>query len=65
MSWQDMGLATQIGFLSGSPLPLAGAAEHIYASVVKEFPELASRDFSSVYKYLERAAEDGKKISVG
>jgi 3-hydroxyisobutyrate dehydrogenase len=59
-----MGLATQIGSLTGSPLPLAGAAEHIYGNVVQECPDLARKDFSSVYKYLEQAAENGKKISV-
>lgn len=59
-----MGLATQIGVSTGTPLPLANAAEHIYAGVVQHHKDLATKDFSSVYKYLERAAEEGKKVTV-
>lgn len=60
-----MGLATEIASLSGSPLPLGEAAETIYEDVIKQQPELARKDFSSVYKYLHQAAEDGKKIRIG
>jgi len=60
-----MGLATEIGSLTGSPLPLAEAAEQIYSDMVKEHTDLARKDFSSVYKYLMRVAEEGKRIRVG
>ena len=58
-----MGLATQIGSSTGSPLPLAKAAEHIYAAVVQHHKDLARKDFSSVYMYLERAAQEGKEVT--
>lgn len=50
---QDMGLATGVGKSLGSPLPLGSAAEGLYAEIVETEPELAGRDFSSVYKYLK------------
>lgn len=49
---QDMGLATDLAESTGIPLPLGNAAEKIYADVVSEDPELANKDFSSVYRYL-------------
>ncbi|KAF9001942.1 NAD binding domain of 6-phosphogluconate dehydrogenase-domain-containing protein [Cyathus striatus] len=49
---KDMGLATSIAGSSGTPLPLGKVAEEIYADVVKKQPELARKDFSSVYKFL-------------
>lgn len=52
-----MGLATEIGDALGSPLPLGEAAEGIYADVIEQEPELARRDFSSVYQYLRLAAD--------
>lgn len=60
-----MGLATGIANLSSSPLPLGVAAEGIYADALKRQPELAYKDFSSVYQYLSRAAQEGKKVHVG
>lgn len=51
---QDMGLATEIGRLSDSPLPLGLMAEKIYAEMVEKMPELQNKDFSSVYKYLQQ-----------
>jgi 3-hydroxyisobutyrate dehydrogenase len=60
-----MGLATDMGVRSGSPLPLAGAAESIYTEVVKRQPDLARKDFSSVYLFLRKAAEEGKKVQLG
>lgn len=62
---QDMGLATDIATTSGSPLPLGEAAASIYEEVLKRQPELAKKDFSSVYAYLQRTAEEGKKIHLG
>ncbi|KAF8636725.1 hypothetical protein AX17_003528 [Amanita inopinata Kibby_2008] len=50
---KDMGLATGIANQEGSPLPLGEAAESIYSQVAKAAPELARKDFSSVYLYLK------------
>ncbi|KAJ8093307.1 hypothetical protein AAF712_009779 [Marasmius tenuissimus] len=62
---KDMSLATNIASASGSPLPLGEAAESLYAQVIKEEPELARKDFSSVYRYLSKAAAQGRKVSIG
>lgn len=56
-----MGLATDIAGQCSSPLPLGKAAERIYGDVVKQQPELARKDFSSVYRYLAQA---DAKVSV-
>ncbi|OSD01667.1 3-hydroxyisobutyrate dehydrogenase [Trametes coccinea BRFM310] len=53
---KDMGLATDLAESTGIPLPMGHAAEKIYADVVSEDPELANKDFSSVYRYLRVAA---------
>ncbi|OCH95574.1 3-hydroxyisobutyrate dehydrogenase [Obba rivulosa] len=53
---KDMGLAKDIADSVGTPLPLGQTAEQIYADVVREDPELADRDFSSVYRYLRLAS---------
>jgi len=50
---KDMGLATESGEMLKVPLPLGKKAEEVYAEMLKAKPELAIRDFSSVYKYLE------------
>lgn len=47
-----MGLATDLAEGAGCPLPMGQVAEKIYADVVSEDPELANKDFSSVYRYL-------------
>ena len=60
-----MGLATDIASVSGSPLPLGEAAQSIYEEVLKRQPELALKDFSSVYRYLHEAAQEGKKVHLG
>ncbi|KAI0807171.1 3-hydroxyisobutyrate dehydrogenase [Fomes fomentarius] len=49
---KDMGLATDLGDANGCPLSMGMVAEKIYADVVSEDPELANKDFSSVYRYL-------------
>jgi len=54
---KDMGLATEIGDAFGSPLPLGEAAEKIYAEVIEQEPELAKKDFSSVFQYLRLASD--------
>ena len=51
--YQDMGLASDIAQQRKSPLPLGEAAENIYAKAIKKYPELAGRDFSSVYRFLK------------
>lgn len=48
-----MGLATGSGKMLNVPLPLGERAEEVYAEMLKAKPELALRDFSSVYRYLE------------
>lgn len=60
-----MGLATDIAAESGSPLPLAHAAAMIYSEVLESQPELARKDFSSVYRYLSDAAAAGTKVTFG
>jgi 3-hydroxyisobutyrate dehydrogenase len=60
-----MGLATDIGTSSGSPLPLAEAAESVYAEMLKQHPDLGRKDFSSVYLFLREATEKGKKVGFG
>jgi len=47
-----MGLAMNVSRESGSPVPLAKAAEEIYVEAVKRYPELSRKDFSAVYEYL-------------
>ena len=53
IAFKDMGLATGSGKLLNVPLPLGEKAEEVYGEMLKVKPELAYRDFSSVYKYLE------------
>lgn len=60
-----MGLARNGSRATGSPLPLAEAAEQIYADAVERHPELIRKDFSSVYMYLETAAAEGRKVRFG
>jgi len=55
---KDMGLATEAGDLLACPLPMGEAAEKMYAEVIKAEPELANKDFSSVYKYLRVASDN-------
>ena len=50
-----MGLATDLAEATGCPLPMGQLAEKVYADVVSEDPELANKDFSSVYRYLRSA----------
>jgi len=49
---KDMGLATNVSRESGSPVPLAEAAEKIYMEAVERYPELSRKDFSAVCEYL-------------
>lgn len=53
MSWQDMGLASNVAQQRESPLLLGDAAKDIYRKIVEKRPELAGKDFSSVYQYLK------------
>ncbi|KAL0577900.1 hypothetical protein V5O48_004095 [Marasmius crinis-equi] len=62
---KDMALATDAATTTGSPLPLGEAAESLYARVIQEDPELARKDFSSIYRYLSKAAAQGRKVSIG
>ncbi|KAI0811243.1 6-phosphogluconate dehydrogenase, partial [Irpex lacteus] len=55
---KDMGLATEVGDLVGCSLPMGEAAERIYAEVIEAEPELANKDFSSVYRYLRISADE-------
>ncbi|KAH6918803.1 3-hydroxyisobutyrate dehydrogenase [Coprinopsis sp. MPI-PUGE-AT-0042] len=51
---KDMGLAAEIAAKQKSALPLGLAARDLYSKVVSEEPSLARKDFSSVYKFLEK-----------
>lgn len=53
ISKQDMGLATDIAKRTATPLPLGQAAELIYSEVIAKDPDLARKDFSSVYRFLQ------------
>jgi 3-hydroxyisobutyrate dehydrogenase len=52
-----MGLAADVAERAKSPLPLAKAAQRIYATAIQREPYLERKDFSSVYLYLQKAAE--------
>ena len=52
MALKDMGLATGSGKTLNVPLPLGERAEEVYREMLEAKPELGTRDFSSVYKYL-------------
>lgn len=47
-----MGLATEIASTVGSALPMGRVAEVLYAKAVEADPEIAKKDFSSIYSYL-------------
>ncbi|KAJ7043258.1 3-hydroxyisobutyrate dehydrogenase [Mycena alexandri] len=49
---KDMGLASDIASKTGTALPLGDAARRLYEEMVKQRPELARKDFSSVYRFL-------------
>ncbi|KAG6832718.1 hypothetical protein H0H92_012290 [Tricholoma furcatifolium] len=50
---KDMGLAKEVARGVKSAIPLGEAAEEMYGRVVREQPQLARKDFSSVYRFLE------------
>ncbi len=50
---QDMGLAVNSARECGTSLPLGALAETIYGNAIEGRPELARKDFSSVYRVLE------------
>jgi len=50
---KDMGLAIESASNSGVSMPLGNAAETVYRDVVAQRPDLARKDFSSVYQYLK------------
>ena len=52
-----MGLATDVGKAFGVPLPMAEAAKKVYSGAVEQRPDLAQKDFSSVFLLLEEAVE--------
>lgn len=60
-----MGLASNVANLAGCPIPLGEVAQTIYSQMIKEHPDLARKDFSSVYEYLRRAMEEGKAVKPG
>lgn len=53
-----MGLASNVAQQRKSPLPLGEAAKEIYAKAIERCPELASRDFSSVYRFLKEQQQN-------
>ncbi|KAF9532359.1 3-hydroxyisobutyrate dehydrogenase [Crepidotus variabilis] len=50
---KDMGLASHVAEQYKSPLPLGEAAKEIYEEVAKT-PDLANKDFSAVYRFLQQ-----------
>jgi len=50
---KDMGLAVNSARECGTSLPLGALAETIYGNAIEGRPELARKDFSSVYRVLE------------
>ncbi|KAJ7771772.1 3-hydroxyisobutyrate dehydrogenase [Mycena metata] len=52
---KDMGLASDIASKTGTALPLGDAARRLYEEMIKQQPELARKDFSSVYRFLLNA----------
>lgn len=50
---KDMGLANDIAVQRGSPIPMGEAARDIYSKIVEGRPDLATKDFSSVYRFLK------------
>lgn len=57
---KDMLLAADIASARSSPLPLGQAARDLYADALKMSPELAKKDFSSVYRYLKDLGGHGR-----
>jgi 3-hydroxyisobutyrate dehydrogenase len=57
-----MSLGTALGEKYNSPLPLAKAAELIYEAVIETQPELAKKDFSSVYVSLRDLARQADEV---
>ena len=55
--FQDMGLASESAASVGIPLPTGAEAQRVYAEVISQSPELARKDFSSVYKYIQSLSE--------
>ena len=49
-----MGLATDSASATDTPSLLGAAAQKIYEDAVRSDPALARKDFSSVYRYLEK-----------
>lgn len=53
LSRQDMELATNIAKASRSALPLGNAARDFYEEAIRHRPDVAKKDFSSVYVHLK------------
>ncbi|KAJ7261396.1 3-hydroxyisobutyrate dehydrogenase [Mycena haematopus] len=49
---KDMGLASDIAKQTGTALPLGDAARGVYSRMIEQQPELARKDFSSVYRFI-------------
>ncbi|KIJ60623.1 hypothetical protein HYDPIDRAFT_98323 [Hydnomerulius pinastri MD-312] len=50
---KDMNLAMDIANANNSPLPLGQSARDFYTEVINHRPDLAKKDFSSVYRHLK------------
>jgi 3-hydroxyisobutyrate dehydrogenase len=51
---KDMNLATNVASASNSPLPLGEAARDLYTEAIARRPDLARKDFSSIYQYIRK-----------
>ena len=58
-----MGLATDSASATDTPSLLGAAAQKIYEDAVKSDPALARKDFSSVYRYLEKMTSPSSSSS--
>ncbi|KAI5124323.1 hypothetical protein M0805_008930 [Coniferiporia weirii] len=58
---KDMGLALESASRVGSALPLGTAARNIYGEMMESDPELVRKDFSSVYRYLEKSPRPSER----
>ncbi|KAJ7756839.1 3-hydroxyisobutyrate dehydrogenase [Mycena maculata] len=49
---KDMGLATSLATQTETALPLGDAARKLYSLMIEQQPDLARKDFSSIYRFL-------------
>lgn len=58
---KDMGLATDIASTHSNPLPLGEFAHNLYSQMLRTRPDLAKKDFSSIYQYLQGIGKENTR----